>query len=326
MKEAVIIKYILLGSTDIKVSVVGFGAWAIGGRWWGGTDVSESIKAIEASIERGVNLIDTAPAYGKGLSEEIVGKAIKGKRDKVVLATKCGMVWHTDQGRFWFKYDEETTLLKNLTRQSIIYELEQSLKRLGTDYIDLYQTHIQDPDTLISDTMETLLKLKKDGKIRAIGVSNITAEQLNEYSINGDIDSDQEKYSILDLEVEKQIMPWCRENNVTFLAYSPLSLGLLTGKIIPGRKFKNDDLRIGAQRFTDENLRKVNLILNEKLKPLADFKHLTLAQLAINWVTSHTNTVALCGARNAIQAMENAAGGEATLTSDEISDIKGYFL
>lgn len=319
-------KYILLGSTDIKVSVVGFGAWAIGGRWWGGTDVSESIKAIEASIEKGVNLIDTAPAYGKGLSEEIVGKAIKGKRDKVVLATKCGMVWHTDQGRFWFKYDEETTLLKNLTSQSITYELEQSLKRLGTDYIDLYQTHIQDPDTSISDTMETLLKLKKDGKIRAIGVSNITVEQLNEYSINGGIDSDQEKYSILDLEVEKQIMPWCRENNVTFLAYSPLSLGLLTGKIIPGRKFKNDDLRIGAQRFTDENLQKVNLILNEKLKPLADFKHLTLAQLAINWVTSHTNTVAICGARNVVQAMENAAGGEATLTSDEIIDIKGYFL
>lgn len=319
-------KYINLGSTNIKISVVGFGAWAIGGRWWGGTDFNESVKAIEASIGNGVNLIDTAPAYGLGLSEEIIGKAIKGKRDKVILATKCGMVWHTNQGGFWYKYDDKTTLLRNLTRQSITYELEQSLKRLGTDYIDLYQTHIQDPDTPISDTMETLLKLKKDGKIRAIGASNATVDQLIEYRRNGNLDSDQEKYSILDLEVEKLITPWCGENNVTFLAYSPLAQGLLTGKIIPGRKFKDDDIRIGAQRFSDENLETVNAILMEKMKPLADFKNLTLSQLAISWVTSHTNTVALCGARNAVQAAENAAAGDTILTSDETDNIKGYFL
>jgi methylglyoxal reductase len=303
------VKYINLGSTNIKVSVVGFGAWAIGGRWWGGTDVSESIKAIEVSIEKGVNLIDTAPAYGKGLSEEIVG----------------GMVWHTNQGGFWYKYDDETTLLRNLTRQSITYELEQSLKRLRTDYIDLYQTHIQDPDTPISDTMETLLQLKKEGKIRAIGASNATTAELIEYKRNGDLDSDQEKYSILDLEVEKQITPWCRQNNVTFLAYSPLSQGLLTGKILPGRKFKDDDIRIGAQRFSEVNLAKVNTILTEKLKPIADSKNLTLSQLAINWVTSHKNTVALCGARNAVQAAENAAAGDSALTSGEADGIKGYF-
>jgi methylglyoxal reductase len=319
------VRYINLGATNISVSVVGFGAWAIGGRWWGGTDVSESIKAIEASIEKGVNLIDTAPAYGKGLSEEIVGKAIKGKRDRVVLATKCGMVWHTDQGDFWYKYDDETTLLRNLTRQSITYELEQSLKRLGTDYIDLYQTHIQDPDTPISDTMETLLQLKKEGKIRAIGASNAATAELAEYKRNGDLDSDQEKYSILDTEVEKQITPWCMENNVTFLAYSPLSQGLLTGKVLPGRKFKDDDIRIGSQRFSDKNLEKINTILTEKLKPIADIKKLTLSQLAISWVISHANIVALCGARNAVQAVENAAAGDAVIMPEEINNIKGYF-
>ena len=204
-------------------------------------------------------------------------------------------------------------LLRNLTRQSITYELEQSLKRLKTDYVDLYQTHVQDPDTPISDTMETLLQLKKEGKIRAIGASNATPEQLIEYKKNGELDSDQEKYSILDLDVEKQITPWCRENNVTFLAYSPLSQGLLTGKILPGRKFKDDDIRIGADRFSETNLAKINTVLTEKLRPIADSKNLTLSQLAINWVTSHKNTIALCGARNAAQASENAAAGDTFL-------------
>jgi methylglyoxal reductase len=248
-------KYINLGSTNILVSVIGFGAWAIGGRWWGGTDVSESVKAIDSALDNGINFIDTAPAYGKGLSEEIIGKAIKNKREKTVLATKCGMVWHLSKNQFWYKYDDETNLYRNLSSGSIVYELENSLKRLKTDYIDLYQVHIPDADTPVSETMETLLRLKKEGKIRAIGVSNITKKDLIEYSQYGFIDTDQEKYSILDLDVEDEILPWCNQNGTTFLAYSPLSQGLLTGKISPDRVFQDDDIRIGQDRFRKKILK-----------------------------------------------------------------------
>lgn len=318
-------RYINLGSTNIEISVIGFGAWAIGGRWWGGTDKDESIKAILVAIENGINFIDTAPAYGKGLSEEIIGKAIKRKREKVILATKCGMVWHTDKGKFWFKYDENTTLYRNLTRESIIYELDNSLKRLGTDYIDLYQTHIQDTDTPIEETMEALLDLKSQGKIRAIGVSNASLQDLKIYSIYSAIDSDQEKYSILDNEPDMEILPWCNKNNVTFLAYSPLSQGLLTGKIKSENHFKGDDIRIGNPRFTKENIEKINGVLNFKLKNLADQKSISIGNIAISWVTSHKNTVALVGARSAIQAEENCKAGDTILTESEIEYIKKYF-
>ena len=319
-------RYINLGLTNIKVSVIAFGAWAIGGRWWGGTDVQDSIDAINKALESGVNFIDTAPAYGLGLSEEIVGKAIKErKRDDIVIATKCGMVWHTDKNQFWYKYDDKTNLYKNLTADSIKYELENSLKRLGTDYIDLYQTHIQDPDTPIADTMSALLELKKQGKIRAIGVSNATIEDLKNYNAAGTIDSDQEKYSILDNEPDKEILPWCNASNVTFLAYSPLSQGLLTGKIKNESHFKGDDIRIGNARFSQKNIDSINDILDKKIKPFADKKGVSVTQLAISWVTSHTNTVALCGARNARQAEENAGSGDLLLTKEDIIYINTLF-
>ena len=320
-------RYIKLGSTDIKVSVVCFGSWAIGGWLWGGTDINESIKAIEAGIENGINFIDTAPAYGKGLSEEIIGEALKKqKRENVVIASKCGMVWHLKKNQFWYKYDDDTDLYRNLTKESIKYELEASLKRLGTDYIDLYQTHIQDYDTPISETMETLLSLKKEGKIRAIGVSNATIADIKYYSQYGFVDSDQEKYSLLDLDPEKEILPWCNEHGTTFLAYSPLSQGLLTGKLDPERKFQNDDIRIGNPRFSKENIEKVNNILNLKLKNFAAQKGISIENLAISWVTSHKKTVALCGARNAMQAEENSKAGDIILNESEMETIKSYFI
>jgi methylglyoxal reductase len=319
-------RYIKLGSTDIDISVIGFGAWAIGGRWWGGTDIDDSLASIKTALENGINFIDTAPAYGKGLSEEIIGKALKGKREKVVLASKCGMVWHTQKNRLWVVYDEETNLYRNLTPKSIKHEIEQSLKRLKTDYIDLYQTHIQDPDTPISQTMETLNKLKEEGKIRAIGASNTTIDDLGQYRQYGQLDSVQEKYSILDLEVEKEILPWCGKNNSTFLAYSPLAQGLLTGRLDPKREFVGDDIRIGNPRFSPQNIKRINDILKEKVSPIADQKGSNLAGLALSWITSHENCVALCGARNSSQVLDNVRASETVLSPEEIEQIKGYFL
>jgi len=222
-------EYRNIGLSGIKASVVGLGSWAIGGWSWGGTNELEAIKAIHASLDAGITLIDTAPAYGLGLSEEIVGKAIAGRREKVLLATKCGLVWHTQKGEYFFN-EKGKPVYRYLGKESIRYEIEQSLNLLKTDYIDLYQTHWQDSTTPITETMETLLDLKREGKIRAVGVSNINLKQLKEYRLIGIIDSAQEKYNMLDRELEETILPYCREQNISILSYSSLATGLLTGK------------------------------------------------------------------------------------------------
>ena len=193
-----------LGQSGITASVVAHGTWAIGGWMWGGTDVQKSVRSIQASLDAGVNFIDTAPAYGLGLSERIVGEAIRGRRDKVILATKCGLVWHTAKGTF-FVDQNGTRIHRYLGAESIRYEVEQSLRRLETDYIDLYQTHWQDPTTPIEETMGTLLDLKKQGKIRAIGVSNCTLDQVRQYRSVGPVDTAQEQYSMLHRELERRI-------------------------------------------------------------------------------------------------------------------------
>lgn len=190
-----------LGASGIEASVVGLGAWAIGGWMWGGADERKSVEAIQAAIDTGINLIDTAPAYGLGLSESVVGKAVAGRRSQVLIATKCGIVWHTDKGTP-FVNQSGKQMHRYLGPESIRYEVEQSLKRLNTDHIDLYQTHWQDETTPIEDTMRTLLDLKREGKIRAIGVSNATVEQIEAYRRIGPLDSGQEKYSMLDRKLD----------------------------------------------------------------------------------------------------------------------------
>ena len=314
--------YIKLGKTDLEVSVIGFGAWAIGGWMWGGTNESESIKAINAAIDMGINLIDTAPAYGKGLSEEIVGKAIKGKRDKLIIATKCGIVWHLDKGEFFFNYESGEKVYKFLGPKSIRYEIEQSLSRLGTDYIDLYQTHWQDKTTLIEDTMETLMDLKKEGKIRSIGASNANLKELEQYNQVGQLDVDQEKYNLIDNEIEQEILPWCKSNRVTMLAYSSLAQGLLTGKITHGREFKGDDLRKGDTRFSIENREKINSVLIDEFKPLVKKYGFSLAQLSVAALISQDSVVALCGIRNEKQAEENAKAGDYLIEKSDIIKIR----
>lgn len=310
-------RYRPLGQSGIKASVVALGAWAIGGWPWGGTDEQAAIDAIRAGLDLGMNLIDTAPAYGLGLSEEIVGKAIAGRREEAVIATKCGLAWHTNKGTYFFEQDGKP-VHRYLGPESIKYEVEQSLKRLKTEYIDLYQTHWQDSTTPIEDTMGALLELKDAGKIRAIGVSNVKVEHLEEYCKYGALDTDQELFSMLDRKIEEAVLPYDREHGIAVLAYSPLAQGLLTGKVGPEREFPEGDMRRHNPRFSVENRQRIAEML-KKFQPIANEHGITLAQLAIAWTISQPGlTHALVGARNPEQALENAAAGDVELTQDEL--------
>jgi methylglyoxal reductase len=309
-----------LGQSGIEASVIGLGTWAIGGWMWGGTDEQDAIDAIQASIDSGITLIDTAPAYGMGRSEEILGKAIAGRRDQVILATKCSLVWDTDKGTP-FVMQNGRQIHRYLGPESIKQECEQSLQRLGTDHIDLYQTHWQDSTTPIAETMSALLDLKWEGKIRAIGVSNATIEQVEEYLAEGPVDTDQEKYSMLDRNLEAVHLPYLRKNNVAFLAYSPLANGLLSGKITKSREFSGDDLRRNNARFTDENRQWVAKVLRG-FEPIAREHDATIAQVVIAWTLEQPGvTHALVGARNRKQALENSAAGDLMLSAEELGQI-----
>jgi aryl-alcohol dehydrogenase-like predicted oxidoreductase len=294
---------------------------------WGGADESTAIRAIQAAIDAGVNLIDTAPAYGFGVSEEIVGKAIQGRRDKALVATKCSLVWHLDKGTHFFNSDRkhprddatEMRVYRYLGPESVRYEIEQSLKRLKVETIDLYQTHWQDPTTPIAETMEELLRLKEEGKIRAIGACNATPTEMDEYRKVGQLDSDQELYNMLDRKPEKGNLPYCVKRNLAFLGYSPLAQGLLTGKIGPERTFDDGDQRNLKPRFTVENRPKIVAML-EEFKGIARDRGVTLGQLAIAWTIHQRGcTHALAGARSPEQATENAAAGDIRLSPEELA-------
>jgi aryl-alcohol dehydrogenase-like predicted oxidoreductase len=318
-------KYRSLGKSGIGASVVGLGAWAIGGWMWGGADEAESVRAIHAAIDAGMNLIDTAPVYGFGLSEQVVGKAIRDRRDKVVLATKCGLVWHEERGEFFFASDEkhptddgQIKVYRCLAPDTIRREVEWSLKRLGTDYIDLLQTHWQESTTPIAATMQTLMELKREGKIRAIGCSNATPEQMDEYRAAGQLDVDQELFSILDRKHGRENLPYCAKHKTAFFAYSPLAQGLLTGRIGPERTFLDGDQRRGKPRFSSENRLKIQRLV-DGFRPIAERHGVTPAQLAIAWTVSQKGcTHALVGARTARQAAENAKAGAVALSTGEL--------
>src|ERR1700683_5244033 len=287
---------------------------------WGGTDVQRAVRSIQASLDAGVNFIDTAPAYGLGLSERVVGEAIRGRRDKVILATKCGLVWHTTKGRF-FADQNGSSIHRYLGAESIRYEVEQSLRRLETDYIDLYLTHWQDPTTAIRETMSTLLDLKKEGKIRAIGVSNCTVDQLRQYRSVGPVDAAQENYSMLPRELERESLPYCTRNNIAVLAYSPLGNGLLTGKVGPDRIFPEDDLRRHNPMFSRESRVRVREML-DRMQPVAREYSFTEGQLVIAWTLAQPGiTHVLVGARAAVQSAENAAGGGVLLAAADAQRV-----
>lgn len=321
-------QYRTLGSSGVNASVVGFGAWAIGGWMWGGTDEAAAIRAIHAALDEGMNLLDTAPIYGFGLSEEIVGRAIAGRRDQVVLATKCGLVWDSDGGDHFFDSDEEhpceggeRKVNRFLGPASIRQEVERSLQRLGTDIIDLYQTHWQESTTAIEDTMAALLALKDEGKIRAIGASNATPEQLAQYAACGPLDSDQELFGMIDRNKAAANLDYCAENQVAFLAYSPLAQGLLTGKIGPERTFEAGDQRNKKARFAVANRQRMAAMLAE-FEPVRAKYDCDFAQLTIAWTVAQRGcSHALVGARTPAQAVANAKGGALVLAEEDLALI-----
>jgi len=309
-----------IGRSGVAASAIGLGTWAIGGWMWGGTDEGQAIAAIQASIDEGITLIDTAPAYGQGLAEEIVGKAIRGRRDKLVIATKCGLVWHTTAGNHFFDY-EGRPVHRYLGREAIFYEVEQSLRRLGIDCIDHYITHWQDPTTPIEETVRALEDLKRQGKIRSIGASNVSPEELRAYLATGSLDAIQEEYSMVVRRIEQTLLPICVQNRVSILSYSSLALGLLSGRIGPDRKFSGDDLRKDNPRFSLANREKVARLM-EEVGPVAKAHNATAAQIVIAWTIQQPGiTFALCGARNPAQAAENAAAGRIRLAPEELKSI-----
>jgi len=319
-----------LGQSDLMVSPVVFGAWAVGGWYWGGQDDADSIRAIHAALDAGINCIDTAPIYGMGHSEEVVGKAIEGRRDKVLIATKCGLRWDTPrQGSNPWTYTgldgTEKTVVRNLRKHAIIAEVEHSLRRLRTDVIDLYQCHWPDSSTPIAETMDALVTLKQQGKIRAIGVSNFTPEMLAECLQHGPLASDQPPYSLLRRDIEADVLPFCRQHNIGVIVYSPLQQGLLTGKVTMDRTFAPGDRRAGRPWFQPANRRRV-LDALEKIKPIAQAHRATLAQVAIAWTIAQPGvTAAIVGARNPQQARENAQAASLQLSPDELQAIRSAF-
>jgi aryl-alcohol dehydrogenase-like predicted oxidoreductase len=320
--------YRKLGKSDLKISAVTFGAWAIGGWMWGGTDRKEAVAAIQAGLDAGINTIDTAAVYGFGLSEELVGRAVAEKRDKVLIFTKYGLRWNIKKGEAYFTTRDNdgkpVELYKYAAPESIVYECEQSLKRLKTDYIDLYQIHWPDPTTPVEETMAACEKLIQQGKIRAAGVSNYNTEQVKAASAVIPLASNQIPYSMINRENEEEVIPYCLQNKIGILAYSPLQRGLLTGKITENYKFKPGDHREKGAFFKKENIIRVNKLL-KNLQPLAQSKKATLAQLVINWTTHRPGiTAALVGARNRAQALENAGALNFTLTDDEIARIDAF--
>ena len=323
--------YRKLGSADLELSAITYGAFAIGGNMWGGNEKQDSIAAVHASLDHGVTSLDTAPFYGMGLSEELIGEAIKGKsRDKLQLLTKFGLVWdgsNNGKGDYFFdaSADGKTfPVYKYASKANIIKELEESLKRLGTDYIDLLQIHWPDSTTPIDETMETLNLLIEQGKIRAAGVCNYDLSQLKEAEKTIQLASNQVSYSMLNRAIEKDIVPYAVEKNMGIIAYSPMERGLLTGKYFKEAKLQSDDHRNGYfGQFPAESVK----ALLDKIEPIAQSKNASLSQLVLRWTSLQPGiSVVLAGARNATQAIENAKAAAVSITADEMKFINDAIL
>jgi aryl-alcohol dehydrogenase-like predicted oxidoreductase len=318
-------KKILIGNSSLELTPITFGAWAIGGWMWGGADKKDAIDAIDAAIDAGMTSIDTAPVYGFGQSEELVGKAIQGKRNKVQILTKYGLRWDTSSGDYYFdtvsNEGDPLKVHKYASKESIIKECEQSLQRLGTDYIDLYQIHWPDTTTPVEESMEAVSRLIEQGKVLHAGVCNYNT-QLSQQAFDAlDLVSNQVPYSMVNRGIEEELVPWSIKNKVAILAYSPLQRGLLTGKITPDYHFEKGDARPDTPFFKPDNLTMVNDFLN-KIKPIAEEHNASLGQLVTAWTIAQPGiTVALVGARTAKQVLENAKAAEINLHLEEITQI-----
>jgi aryl-alcohol dehydrogenase-like predicted oxidoreductase len=295
-----------LGKSEIKISPIIMGTWQAGKEMWSGIDDAQTVRALKAAYEAGVTTFDTAEAYGRGHSERMVARALSAVRDRVTYATKV--------------------FANHLKPEQVIQACERSLKNLKTDVIDLYQIHWPSGSfgtaaVPVEETMQALNRLKAQGKIRAIGVSNFSRRQLEEAAGYGQVDSLQPPYSLFWRHVETDAMPFCLENGVSLLAYSPMAQGLLTGRFGPDHRFEPGDHRTRNRLFQPDHFRRVQEALN-RLKPLAEKYNCSLGQLALAWVISWPNTCAIAGARNAGQAAQNAAAAEVRIAKEDLQQME----
>ncbi len=278
---------IAIGTSGLETSRIGLGTWAIGGWLWGGTDEADSIATIRSAVDRGVTLIDTAPVYGFGLSEELVGKAIAdgGLRDRVEIATKVGLNWRDDKP------------FRDCRPDPLRRELEDSLRRLRTDVIDLYQVHWPDPEEPFEETARILEEMRQEGKIRAIGVSNYDPDQMEAFRGAAKLDAVQPPYNIFEREIEDDVLPYAERIGLPVLCYGALCRGLLSGRMTPETTFEGDDLRTFDPKFQPDRFPQY-LDAVEELKRFAEdrFGKSVLA-LAIRWLLDQGPTIALWGAR-----------------------------
>ena len=304
-------RYKKIPKTNMEISVISIGTWVMGGKDWGRVDDEQSISTIRAAADFGINFIDTAAIYGRGHSEEIVGKAIKGIRDKFYIATKCGI--QPTNGGFAF----------NLKPEVIVRELEDSLKRLGIETIDIYQCHYPDSNTPIEDTLEQMLKFKKQGKVKYIGVSNFDFSLLKKASQITSIATLQPQYSLLERSIEKDILPFCKEEDIGVVAYGPLGSGILTGKYtrLP-HFFKGDARSFFYPYYKEPYWSKVQVLITE-IKNIAQKRKKSPAEVALNWVNQQEGvSTAIVGCRSVQQLKINASSGNWKLTQEELYRLK----
>lgn len=303
----------------MRLTRIGFGAWAIGGgNWqfgWGTQDDNDSIAAIHRALELGVNWIDTAAVYGLGRSEQVVAKALQGRPNKPYVFTKCSMIW-----------DESREIQRSLKRESVRRELEASLKRLQLDTIDLYQIHWPNPEAEIEEGWETLARLREEGKVRYIGVSNFSVPQMERVARIAPITSLQPPYSLLNRAVEKEILPYCQKHGIGVINYSPMQSGLLTGAMTRERiaSLPADDWRRNSAQFKEPNLSR-NLELVELLRAIGNAHGCSAGEVAIAWTLHHPAiTAAIVGARNAKQIDGVLGAATLRLEPDEIERIESF--
>lgn len=316
-----------IGNVTADVSRIGLGTWAIGGGpAFGGADTTQSgVSTIERAIELGVNLVDTAPGYNFGSSEQIVGRAIAGRREDYVIITKCGLVW--DAPGAYFNTVGDTVLNRSLEPESIKRELGLSLERLGTDYIDIYMTHwpaIEPFNTPIAETVSYLMELKDSGVIRGIGAANVTPDQVREYLEHGQLDVVQMRYSILDRQVEDELLPLCIENGVTVQAYSPLEMGILAGAVPRGYVPPKGNARAGKKWFEPENLERA-LDMLDAWAPLREKYSCESADLAIAWILAQDpNVTVLSGSATPEELTANVKALSIDLDAQDIAWMREY--
>jgi len=305
-----------LGKTDLELTTIGLGTWAIGGPWefgWGPQNDDDSVKTIITALESGINWIDTAPIYGCGHSEVVVGRAVKEYGERTLIATKCGLRW-----------SEQKCKQSCLNADSIIKECEDSLRRLDVEVIDLYQMHWPQPDEKIEEAWQAMIQLRDQGKVRHIGVSNFTVDQLDRISKFETPASLQPPYSMLMRQVEHDLLSYCRDKEIGIVAYSPMHRGLLTGKFTPEKvaELSEDDHRRMLPDFNEPRL-SINLEFVENLKPIAMAYGFTVAQLSLAWVVGCQGiTAAIAGARHPEQIRETTEAGNLVLDTATIKEIE----